>query len=97
MATADRQTESSIDSIAMDAIDCFTDGIDGVVYELAERSATLRGRTPDGIVITVEDIPEATTTLVAAINSSDILDEVKDSIAEILDFCSRKIQEIKRS
>jgi len=96
MATANQNKhESSIESAAMDAIDCFTDGIDGVIYELAEHSATLRGATEDGIVITVADIEEATETLVSAINRSGIPEDIKSSVAEMLDCCSRKIQSTK--
>jgi len=92
MATANQKHESSIESDAMDAIDCFTDGIDGVIYELAERSAVLRGATEDGIVITVADIEEATKTLVLAIkNQADIPEDIKSSVEEMLDCCSRKL------
>lgn len=92
MATADHNQEVLLTSDAMDAIDCFTDGMDGVVCDLAGQIASARESSEEGIVVTVDDIASATQIIGKAISDSDIPEHIKTSIEKMLDCCSRRIR-----
>ena len=95
MATAEDTTDVAINSDAMDVMDCFSNGMDGVVYSMAAHIATARGASEDGIVITVNDIEQAVSQVVNIMKNSDLSEDIKDSIASMLDCCSHRISQQK--
>lgn len=86
MATAHRETkEPTISSDAIGLLDCFSAGVEELVYKLAEHTARSR-LEPDATVIEVnaDDIEKAADFLVQIIRRSDVPAQVKPTVDAML-------------
>jgi len=91
MATVDSATnESTISSEALGLLDCFANGIDELIYGLAEVAATERAGAK-GAEISVADMEVAATRFVEIMKRSDLPNELKPHISAMLDCFSRKV------
>jgi hypothetical protein len=86
---------STISSEALDLLDCFADGFDDVVYELAELEATKRTGAR-GSEIIAADMECAANHIVQAMSHSDLPDEVKAMLSSMLQCFSSKASRRKR-
>ena len=94
MATADKNPELALTSRAMDAVDCFTDGMDDLVCDLAGHFASQREPTEDGVIITEDDIEAASKVLVEAIKSADVPPEFRESVEQMAQCCAQRIRQL---
>jgi hypothetical protein len=94
MATVSNES-STISSDALDLLDCFADGFDGVVYELAEMEAKARTGVPVS-EITAADMEKAANHIVQVMRQSDLPDEVKAMLGSMLQCFSKKVSRRNR-
>jgi hypothetical protein len=94
MATVSDES-STISSDALDLLDCFADGFDGVIYELAEIEAIARTGV-QGSEITAADMEKAANHIVEVMRQSDLPDGVKAMLGSMLQCFSSKVSRRKR-
>lgn len=93
MATANHgNIESSISSEALDLLDCFANGLDDVMYELAEAVAARRTGRTNNVEICVDDIREAAKLFVECLERVEIPDRAKAAVHEMLKCLSHQIE-----
>lgn len=91
MATARNSNEVAISSDAMDALDCFSDGMDRVVFDMASNYAMRRGATADGVVVTADDIEKAVAHLIQVMDKTELEPNVRESVEAMFDCCRQRL------
>jgi len=92
MATANHgNIESSISSDALGLLDCFTNGLDDVIYEIAEAIAARRTGSQQ-VEITRADIKEAANVFVVCLETAEIPAPVRDHVRQMLHCLSEQIK-----
>jgi hypothetical protein len=95
MATANHdRTDSFISSEAIELLDCFSNGIDEFILQLAEHVANERTGTARS-EITAQDILKAGELLVAMLRHANIPDDVKPAIDSMLQCFTNKVKHRK--
>ena len=85
-------SQSSISGEAMDVMNCFTSGLDDVVYELAEKIAQRRSPSNAAIQIDVEDVKEAARLLFQGLRDASEHGQVASSFEPALNAMRESFQ-----
>jgi len=88
MATVENPNDYAISSDAMDVMDCFSNGMDQVVHQMAGRIAEQRNKSSGEVVITIPDIEAAVRHFAEVMQRSDLEPAVKVSVSSMLDCCA---------
>lgn len=95
MATTSQTSCSSLSGEAYDLIDCFYNGVDRIVYEVAESFARKRTGigSRDPVVIEAEDVRAAGAQVIEALSSLGTIhipDEIQDELKRMDDCMNSK-------